>query len=235
MPLLLNTMSFKRKSHAQHAGELELQRLRAPNQHAWLQQHLQGSHVIPAQHSLFFSQLPYLGLGSLDATGRPWATLLVTRRVTSSAEDTLEVSGVFAAGDPFALAMATLSTPRLFAGVGVDFSNRRRNKLSGYVVAAAVSHEARSIELTLVTTENLGNCPKYITVRPLRPSAREPAPPVPLGGALSDGAMAVLGRCSTAFIATVHPDPDDDADSDMCVFTPRKGAAGSCCRFEHST
>lgn len=72
---------------------------------------------------------------------------------------TLRVRASVPPGDPFAEALrATASAPahtRFFAGVGVDFSNRRRNKLNGFVNGFALTPSG-TLELELRTTENMG-------------------------------------------------------------------------------
>lgn len=90
--------------------------------------------MIPEQHAHFFSGLLYLGLGTLDVEGRSWATLLCTPAMIARAEDELTARGVLFQSNPFT---ASLRALRLIAGVVIDFNNRRRNKLNGYVTAAA--------------------------------------------------------------------------------------------------
>lgn len=106
-----------RKTHAQHAGELELQRRRgsSDDQAARLQSYLQHSHIIPPSHAAFFEALPYLPLGTVDDQGRPWATLLCSPRVTQVAEDELRVAGSCPPGDPFARALSSSSSSSLSA------------------------------------------------------------------------------------------------------------------------
>ena len=179
------------------------------------------------EHSSFFAALPYFPFGVLDAQGRPWATLLCSPSTEVVDPETLRVRAALPAGDPFGKALlSTSGAPaytRLFAGVGVDFSNRRRNKLNGYVRSAVLTPGGVSLELT--TTENMGNCPKYITVHKLEPHAREPSPPVALGRRLDADARALLEACSTLFIASRHLDEETTADSDM-GFNHRGGPPG---------
>ena len=188
--------------------------------------------------------MPYFPFGVLDARGRPWATLLCSPSTTVLDRETLRVCAAVPAGDPFAEALrATAGAPahtRLFAGVGVDFSNRRRNKLNGYVQSAALTPQVPDapamsrLELVLRTTENMGNCPKYITVRKLVPHARDPAPPAALGRTLNAAARALLEACSTAFIASRHLDEHNAADSDM-GFNHRGGPPGFVRYYEDAS
>ena len=163
----------------------------------------------------------------LDAQGRPWATLLCSPTTTVLDRESLRVTAAVPSGDPFAVALrGTAGAPahtRFFAGVGVDFSNRRRNKLNGVVESAALRGE--TLELLLRTSENMGNCPKYITVRKLVPHARAAAPPAALGCTLDAAARALLEVCSTVFVASRHLDEQNAADSDM-GFNHRGGPPG---------
>jgi hypothetical protein len=121
-------------------------------------------------------------------------------------------------GDPFARAVTSTarSSPTLFAGVGVDYTNRRRNKLAGHVLRSSLD-AGGVLLLDLATNENLGNCPKYITQRSLLPFARDLRQP-PLAGGSTLGAESVrcVSACSTVYIATRHV-TEDVRTADMGV------------------
>ena len=70
------------------------------------------------------------------------------------------------------------------------------------------------VDLTLVTRENMGNCPKYITVRRLVPAARHPKAEA-LGGSLNAAARELLHRCSTVYLASCHTADEHEAERDM--------------------
>ena len=58
-------------------------------------------------------------------------------------------------------------TNNLSSKLGVDFSNRRRNKVAGVIQAdtiemADAGGDRVHLRLGITTTESLGNCPKYI-------------------------------------------------------------------------
>jgi ferredoxin-NADP reductase len=89
--------------------------------------------------------------------------------------------------------------------------------------------DGETLTLSLRANEHMGNCPKYITVRDLRPTARTPRTTA-LGVTLSSPARDVLQRASTAFIATRHSD-SDPRESDMGL-NHRGGARGFLRYFE---
>ncbi len=173
---------------------------------------------MPKQHADFFAGLSYLPLATIDRQGRPWVSLLVTQSdndpsvgIQIDGRNTTHVVAETNPHDPFVRALSqdppSGLEERLFAGVGVDFSNRRRNKIAGSIRAADVEG-ADKVRLLLLSDQHLGNCPKYITVRSLMHTRRSPeiihdAFDVH-SSALSDEAKSVVARASTVFLATKH-------------------------------
>ena len=158
--------------HLSHKGELLLQERRnTPKElRAAIPQYISSD--MPQQHADFFEGLPYLPLATLDRLGRPWVSLLVTKSdddpsvgITVSGDNTTDVKAQTNPFDPFARALQqapeTAGEGRLFAGVGIDFSNRRRNKIAGSISEASVEGNGK-LQLRLVSDQHLGNCPKYI-------------------------------------------------------------------------
>ena len=229
--------------HALHEGELRLQRRRgAP---------IELSNVMPdyierdmpRQHADFFEGLPYLPLGTLDSEGRPWASILVTAS-TDDPSLGVQVSGanqthVIAETnpyDPFLRALKNqegkaIDGKQLFAGVGVDFSNRRRNKFAGSIDPLSIAPNGK-VSLRLTSDQHLGNCPKYITVRSLEHKTREAKLVFDLDKAVTtpfpDAAKTLIDRASTAFLATKHLAKEKDAIDDQTDmgFNHRGGAPG---------
>ena len=207
---------------------------------------------MPAQHADFYSGLAYFSLGTLDSKGRPWATVLVTESNLDSSvgigiagDNALSVKAVISRDDPFCQALIKSphneSNPkRLFAGVGIDFTNRRRNKLAG--VIEQVELEAKDhLNLRLHSNEHLGNCPKYITVRELVPKQRTPETvfnhkdclDIPLPQYCKDH----INKISTAFLATKHSversaNNSPAQDWEDMGFNHRGGAPGFIRLFE---
>jgi predicted pyridoxine 5'-phosphate oxidase superfamily flavin-nucleotide-binding protein len=162
-----------------------------------------GSRIIrdfmPDEHRDFFAQLPWILVGSVDAAGRPWASVLFGEPgfVTSPDARTLVLASEPVAGDVLA--------DNLRAGVplgllGIELHTRRRNRLNGIVV------EASARRLVVRVDQSFGNCPKYINRRTLarrRDQGDGAGAPV-VTPALDGRAREIVARADTLFIASSH-------------------------------
>lgn len=205
--------------HTQHQGEISVQKKRLTPYQLTQQipQYIQTN--MPQQHAEFYAGLPYLPLATLDEQGRPWVSILVTQSdiddsigITVSAKNTVNLLAQLSPHDPFFRAIklnsqAVTDKPSLFAGVGIDFSNRRRNKLAGNIDSHHIDDSGK-LHLTLISDEHLGNCPKYITVRSLVPYSRKPEVQLErfkvCNEPLSDECKRVINQASTVFLASKH-------------------------------
>ncbi|MBC7793334.1 MAG: pyridoxamine 5'-phosphate oxidase family protein [Clostridia bacterium] len=224
-------MNTIRKSHRQHEGELRLQaRRHAPAQMSAM---IGGAihDAMSREHAAYYGRLRYLPLGVADERGRLWATVLCNPETTAESSELLRVRARVNPSDPFVQAVCSplrgIPPVSQFAGVAIDFTTRARIKLAGSVDVATL--EGETLTLTLRANEHMGNCPKYITVRDLRPTSRAPQTTA-LGAKLSSEARALLQLASTIFIATQHSDADP-RESDM-GFNHRGGPKGFLRYFE---
>ncbi|KAJ0398950.1 hypothetical protein ATCC90586_000184 [Pythium insidiosum] len=198
-----------RHDHRQHPGELFVQQqLGVP---LGVSPSAYVSDEMPMQHALFFSNLLYFAICTLDQHGRVWSTILVGSGETLSPIRALDVETLVgeaqvAPGDPFVRSLVdTASRQRLWAGLGVDFANRRRNKVAGTI--EDFGFDGSDLGLLLKTNENMGNCPKYITERHLVPherSARLALDAFDQSVPLSSAEIAVIEQASTLFLGTRH-------------------------------
>jgi len=82
----------------------------------------------------FYAHLQYLVLGTLDSLGRPWVSVVTGEQgfVYPMSQTHIAVVADVSCGDPIIQNLETGFTVsdggKLIAGVGVDFTNRRRNK-----------------------------------------------------------------------------------------------------------
>ena len=237
-----------KRFHSLHRGELEIQAKRGTP--AELTQQLPSfiDADMPLQHSEFYSELPYIPLTTMDDKGRPWVSLLVTEvpdepkvgiRVTG--QNRLSLTARTSAYDPFVKALEKASDQggkqrRLFAGVGIDFSNRRRNKLAGRIESFQLEAIGQ-VNLSLSSTQHLGNCPKYITVRELEYCERNASLIMDCADsfskALPKAAKTLIESASTVFLATKHTSVDDE-QSDMGL-NHRGGMPGFVRLYEDNT
>jgi predicted pyridoxine 5'-phosphate oxidase superfamily flavin-nucleotide-binding protein len=181
-----------------HAGEQALQRRVSPV----LQQRMQKTAEVvlrdymPDQHRDFFALLPTLVLGSVDARGRPWASMLAGRPgfVWSPDPVTLHVAARPVAGDP----LNDHLQPAAQLGIlGLQPETRRRNRMNGRVTAIDDTGFSVTVE------QSFGNCPQYIQARMPRLVGAPANPPRRLEvAALSQQAVAMIAAADTLFIAT---------------------------------
>lgn len=174
------------------------------------------------QHVDFYGRLRTFPIGVEGNDGRLWSTVLCNPETKARGVEVLEVEARVNPSDPFVRAVCSATKgARRFAGVAIDYPTRSRIKIAGLVESATL--EVDRLSLVLRANEHLGNCPKYITVRELRPTRRS-AQTTPLGRTLPPEAKALLQHASTVFIATRHSDADP-RESDM-GFNHRGGPRG---------
>ena len=87
-----------------HAGELTIQARLAVQERIDKQGRQGIRDYLPDQHRQFFAQLPYVIVGTVDVSGRPWASILVGEPgfLSSPDEHSLQVVAKPLFGDPLA-------------------------------------------------------------------------------------------------------------------------------------
>jgi predicted pyridoxine 5'-phosphate oxidase superfamily flavin-nucleotide-binding protein len=156
--------------------------------------------LMPDQHRVFFMQLPFLLVGSLDARDRPWASVLTGRPgfIDSPDPQILAIAAHPSDGDPLSRALAVGAPVGL---LGIELETRRRNRMNGTVIAIGERGFAVHVD------QSFGNCPQYIQARTpgfvdAGAAARAPRQEA---GRLSAEAEALVARADTFFIATAAP------------------------------
>lgn len=176
----------------------------------------QGRQIIraylPAQHQQFYPQLPYVIVGTVDAAGRLWASILVGEPgfLSSSNDRTLQVAAKPLVGDP----LATILTEGINIGLlGIELHTRRRNRLNGMVTAV----HADGFEVQV--QQSFGNCPQYIQARMFELREPDPAASKPIHAIASLGApeRTMIAAADTFFIATAYLDPSAGANAGVDV------------------
>jgi predicted pyridoxine 5'-phosphate oxidase superfamily flavin-nucleotide-binding protein len=202
-----------------HAGERQLQ------QRAGVAERMEefGRKVIrdhmPEQHRDFYRQLPFVLLGSVDAEGRPWASIIEgTPGFAHSPEPRLlQLGSPLQAQDPAAAALLPGAAVGL---LGIELHTRRRNRLNGQI------RQADAQGLTIEVEQTFGNCPKYIQLRQLEFSHGEaeaaPPPAEHLSG-LDQAARALIRSADTCFVASYIEQADGSRSVDV---SHRGGQAG---------
>lgn len=181
-----------------HAGEVAVQsRLGMAERMAEIGSRVVRDHM-PEQHQRFYEQLPFMLAGSVDAAGRPWATVLVGPPGFVQAPDATHLTFDTRPmpGDPAAAGMAAGAPLGL---LGIELHTRRRNRVNGELLLASAEG------LRLRVQQSVGNCPQYIQGREfdwvrdatdLQPRAVERLQ------ALDGSAAAFIAAADTCFVAT---------------------------------
>lgn len=207
-----------------HAGERQLQ------QRAGVAERMEafGRKVIrdhmPEQHRDFYRQLPFVLLGSVDAEGRPWASMVEGAPGFAHSPDPrlLQLDSPLQPDDP---AAAALSTGAAVGLLGIELHTRRRNRLNGQI------RQADAQGLSIEVEQAFGNCPQYIQLRqfafsPLQSAAARP-PAEHLEG-LDEAARRLIRNADTCFVASYI----EQADGRRAVDVSHRGGQAGFIRVE---
>jgi uncharacterized protein len=162
---------------------------------------------MPDQHRQFFEQLPFIVVGSLDADGRPWASILAGMPGFASSPHPrrLEIEANPLPGDPLADALEVGNT---LGFLGIELPTRRRNRMNGHIVARDMAGFAVHVR------ESFGNCPQYIQRRDYTAFTPK-AGAVEAFTALSDEALNLIRRADTMFVASAAKREDGKYSIDV--------------------
>ncbi|MEM1241925.1 MAG: pyridoxamine 5'-phosphate oxidase family protein, partial [Cyanobacteria bacterium P01_H01_bin.26] len=113
---------------------------------------------LPEQHRQFYAQLPHFLVGTVDAEGNPWASILVGEPgfISTPTNRELHIAAQPLFGDPLGHNLAIDSK---IGFLGIELHTRRRNRINGVVSEITPDGFSVAVEQTF------GNCPKYIQAR----------------------------------------------------------------------
>jgi uncharacterized protein len=218
---------WSRQESPFHAGEIAIQERAGVRD----KMEAQGRRVIrdylTEQHREFFAQLPFLITGTIDAQGRPWASILVDEPgfLSTPDERTLQVSSRPLFGDPITQTLAEGSDIGL---LGIQLSTRRRNRMNGIV--GAITPEGFSVRVR----QSFGNCPQYIQARTVELSegAKQADTPLPIHTlkTFSKPEQYMIAAADTFFIATAFC--SDAANSIQGVDVSHRGGKPGFVRLD---
>jgi hypothetical protein len=113
---------------------------------------------LPGDHGKFHStRLPFVPITTLDSAGRPWGSILAAEDgkpgfIKSSRYTIISVEAKVWQGDPLLETVKTFgndASEMLVAGIGIEFSTRRRNKFAGKVTRLEKHNETFSMDWTI--------------------------------------------------------------------------------------
>eukprot|EP01036_Dinobryon_divergens_P040094 gene40094-52966_t len=184
--------------NAFHAGEQALQaRAGVQAQMAQIGPRVMRDHM-PDQHREFFGLLPFVVVGSVDAWGQPWASVLAGAPGFMDSPDPthLQVRAQPLPHDPL---NTTLHEGAALGLLGIQPHTRRRNRVNGRVSQASEHGFEVKVEQTV------GNCPQYIQTRTVTAakaaSTAGESPAVILDG-LDEAARDLIESADTFFVAS---------------------------------
>ncbi|QND45813.1 flavin-nucleotide-binding protein (plasmid) [Rhizobium lusitanum] len=141
-----------------HAGEIALQETAGVAERmSEIGQRVLRDHLID-QHRDFYPQLPFIVLGSVDATGDAWATLRAARPGFLHSPD-IHTLSLDLTRDPADPADAGMEDGSAIGMLGIELHTRRRNRLNGTISR----HGDNGFEVNV--DQAFGNCPRYIQLR----------------------------------------------------------------------
>lgn len=213
---------WPRRESPFHAGERHIQqRLGVRDRVERVARRIIRDHLTERDRA-FYARLPFLLLGTVDAGGRPWASIVPGRRgfVASPDPQRLEIAARPLIGDPL---HDTLEAGAHAGLLGIDPETRRRNRISGRIESVRPDGFAVTVE------QAFGNCPKYIQTRSVDvlPEIGETAPPRPIrrSRGLDARTRNLVERSDTFFIATAYAE-DRGAVSQGADVSHRGGKPG---------
>jgi len=151
--------------------------------------------TMPQQHRLFYAGLKQFFFSVADADGYPVAALLQGAPGFVQAIDDGHLR-IATASLHNALYLPPLRPGMRAGGLGLDFSNRRRNRVNG--VIAGVTAEF----VTLAVEESFGNCANYIQRRSIAESDPQRLGELEYLSALDADARYLIAAADTCFIAS---------------------------------
>ncbi|MBC3767304.1 pyridoxamine 5'-phosphate oxidase family protein [Neptunicella marina] len=187
--------SIMSQSNLFHQGELRLQQRTGARAQIASYADRMIRDFIPKQHQMFYLSLSYLFVGATDQQGQVWATVLTGQAgfVQSPDPYTLIIKTSLADTDPLSDALAPGTD---IAILGLDFNNRRRNRISGTVVGYKPGC------LQIAVKQTFGNCPRYIHARQYEPGNSAAKPSIERFSALYKPAVEIISRADSFFVAS---------------------------------
>lgn len=177
---------------------------------------------MPDQHREFYLGLSYVFVGYVDDNLRPWGAIAFKKygliTVSNETELTIDLSqmpagfvGQFKDGMQVGL-------------LGLDLSNKRRNRLTGRIV------DTSNNRLKIEVNQTFGNCPKYITPREINKWQPERAKcniqQYSAFNLFTNEVKQLINKSDTFFVASYYDDQNNATPSNGTDVSHRGGEPG---------
>ncbi len=179
-----------------HSGETQLQHAVGSRERTEeLSRILMKDHLVP-QHREFFAGLEYLFLSAVDVSGR-LRTVMVSGTRGFLGTPTDKILRLDAQSSDVLAHLGDLPQSAMVGVIGIDLSNRRRNRMHGTIAAVQNTH------VDIQVTQSYGNCPKYINIRDLTSHFTSTHTPVSISRpSLDETDRAAIRAADIFFIAS---------------------------------
>ena len=178
---------------------------------------------------------PLLALGTVDSQGRPWSTVIggeshMAQLIGEStvgiqavvSKSTDPVIDILTGGDVDKGLTKEPGRGKMLSGLTIDLETRRRIKLYGRMIAhdlstmdALSSKEpedgAAFAKLVVKMEQSMGNCPKYLNCKRIRPAIPQPKAAAD-STVLSEKALQLIAKADTLFVASAYRQRDMDSN-----------------------
>lgn len=216
-----NTSGWEKETSPFHQGEKKLHTLYGNEERLEKIGRMIIRPFMPDQHREFYSQLPFIVVGSIDQQGAPWASFLfgAIGFISSPDDKSLAFSGSTVNGDPLSANLA-IGSPVSF--LGIEPPTRRRNRLN------AIVDKVFESGFSVRVVQSFGNCPQYIQTRNMA-FKRDPQANLDTKKTIftefNPPLAAFLKKADTLFVASHNPF-DDKEDTGGVDINHRGGMPG---------
>lgn len=192
-------------------------------------------HGLPLPLGYRISQSPLVAFGALDRQGRPWATIwggeagfcrpiargVLGVRTTADVEHDPVLRGLLENEEKREVVDDAVIQPeegKIMAGLSMDLETRDRVKLMGRMVVGTVNLTEPGIgnlQMAVQVEGSLGNCPKYISKKHIKPYVPKPelvSEGIGKSAPLPKEAVEVIANADMFFIASKFGDRSMDTN-----------------------
>ncbi|OCL03712.1 hypothetical protein AOQ84DRAFT_392093 [Glonium stellatum] len=200
------------------------------------------SSMLTPQASFMLQKAPLLAIGTVDDQGQPWTTLwggepgfsqplgasiIGTRTLVDRKYD--PVIQILVGGRSDGEVVKGEGCGKMVSGLAIDLMTRKRVKLYGRMIAAALSQISEDendkdkvpkgsdgpthgqVQLVVKIEQSLGNCPKYLNKKDIRPAIIS-SKLLSQSPKLSPEALALVGKADMFFISSYNSEYDMDTN-----------------------